>query len=133
MLSRPFIRWIAIALVAFWLPLSVMAQMSATHSLLQRMGTVNHPAFDASQAEALQAQGVVVVDAATFWQSVDGYGDGCESAALCALASLSLGSAGRVSTPIVHTVDVFVIATISRFHTRSEAPATPPPRASVIA
>jgi hypothetical protein len=130
-MSRTFLRKIALAAALFWLPMSVFAQLCATQSLVMKIGGHDHPALavaQESERSILAAQTpIAVVDAATFWQSVDAYDEGCDKAALCALAS--------IAAPIIASVDVsFEPSSSLAFHvaptfsSRATTPDTPPPR-----
>jgi hypothetical protein len=129
----------ALALALAWLPMSTFAQICATHSMAMKTGGAHHPALPQSVAEfeAAALEGVVsldslgatviVVDAETFWHSVDTYEDNCHSKALCAFA-------GAAVPPLTSSVVAFdselVFDSTQSFFPRSRvsAPATPPPR-----
>jgi hypothetical protein len=90
---------IALGLLLCWLPLSTFAQVCATHSVAVNVGGLQHPAMPQTSAEfhaaALDetlsfeqmAANVVVIDAETFWKTVDEYDDACDATAMCALAA----------------------------------------------
>ena len=133
---RSFRKLVALAALV-WLPMSVFAQVCATHALVSHIGGPHHPALvapeemtaidDAAHAHHAVVAVVAVVDAATFWQSVDEYDTGCNMKSVCAFASMAaLTSAdtdmhfgGDTVTPP---------ARVFAFSTRALTPDTPPPR-----
>ena len=114
--------------------MSVFAQICATHALVSHIGGPQHPALIApeemSVAEAvhsaLQAP-VVVIDAATFWQSVDDYDAGCDAKSMCAFASLSAMMSTTTAPTFARDTPVPMVSAIA-FSTRALTPETPPPR-----
>ena len=133
-MNRALLRKIAFLAALFWLPMSAFAQFCATHSLAMKMGGHNHPAlvtahdvqYDAGIKMADLA--LMVIDASTFWASVDDFEDGCDQQnGLCALAS--------VAAPVSTSTNIDFEASSPRalhtapvFSTRATAPDTPPPR-----
>ena len=130
---RRFRKLIVLAALV-WLPMSVFAQICATHALVSHIGGPQHPALVApeemSAAEAAHAASqppLVVVDAATFWQSVDDYDSGCDMKSMCAFASLSALVSTTTDLTFANDTPVPLISTIA-FSTRALTPDTPPPR-----
>ena len=125
-------RKLVVLAALLWLPMSVFAQICATHTLLSHLGGPQHPALVAPEemgrAEArLAQQTLVVVDAATFWQSVDDYDSGCDMKSICAFASLS--ALVSTTTDLTFARDTPVPQTSEiAFFTRALTPDTPPPR-----
>ena len=130
---RRFRKLVVLAALV-WLPMSVFAQICATHSLVSHIGGPQLPALVApeemSAAEAvhsaLQAP-VVVIDAATFWQSVDDYDSGCDMKSMCALASLSALASTTTDLTFSNDSPIPPRGEIA-FSTRALTPDTPPPR-----
>ncbi len=134
MMNRALLRKIAFLAALFWLPMSAFAQFCATHSLAMKMGGHDHPALVTAhdvQHDAgvkMADPSLMVIDASTFWASVDDFEDGCDQQdGLCALAS--------VAAPVSTTTNIDFEATSPRalhlwsaFSTRAAAPDTPPPR-----
>ena len=128
------LRKVVVLAALVWLPMSVFAQICATHALVSHIGGPQHPALIApeemSAAEAvhsaLQAP-VVVIDAATFWQSVDDYDAGCEAKSMCAFASLSAMMSTTTAPTFARDAPVPMVSAIA-FSTRALTPETPPPR-----
>jgi hypothetical protein len=117
-----------------WLPMSVFAQICATHALLAHMGGPQHPALIApeemSPADAARAQSqppLAVVDAAMFWQSVDDYDSGCDAKSMCAFASMSALISSATDSTFANDTPVPLIRNVA-FSTRALTPDTPPPR-----
>jgi hypothetical protein len=133
---RRFRKLIALAALV-WLPMSVYAQVCATHVLVANIGGPQHPALIAPEemrqighnhGTADVAESVlVVVDAATFWQSVDDYDAGCDMKSVCAFASLAAVVYETSEVVITHDTPVPPVGEIA-FATRSLTPDTPPPR-----
>ncbi len=121
------------ALGLAWLPMSTFAQMCATHSMAMKTGGATHPALPQTDAEIAAFGGgsafsdVVVVDAETFWHSVDSYDEPCQAKAMCTFANAALLSEINVSFALDSTLTIFSGQSVfPRSHER--APATPPPR-----
>ncbi len=117
-----------------WLPMSVFAQICATHAMLSHVGGPQHPALVApeemSVAEVALAQSqplLVVVGAATFWQSVDDYDAGCDMKSMCTFAALSALVSTTMDLTFAHDTPVPLTNAIA-FSTRALTPDTPPPR-----
>ncbi len=130
---RRFRKFVVLAALV-WLPMSVFAQICATHALVSHMVGPQHPALvapgemsGAKAARAALQPPLVVVDAATFWQSVDDYDAGCDMKPMCAFASLS---ALVFTTSDLTFADDTAVPLISKvaFSTRALTPDTPPPR-----
>ena len=118
-----------------WLPMSVFAQICATHALVSHIGSEQHPALialektDVSALELVQSKpAVAAVDEATFWQSADDYDVGCDMKSMCTFASLS--ALVSVTTDVSTFVDGILVPPVreTAFSTRSLTPDTPPPR-----
>ena len=130
---RRFRKLVVLAALV-WLPMSVFAQICATHSLVSHIGGPQLPALVApeemSAAEAvhsaLQAP-VVVIDAATFWQSVYDYDAGCDAKSMCAFASLSAMMSTTTAPTFARDTPVPLVSALA-FSTRALTPETPPPR-----
>lgn len=136
MLSTRFIRIVAIVLGLTWLPITAFAQMCATHSIAMSVGGPQHPAMPHTIEEAHAANfdslapiaKAIVVDAETFWHSVDSFDDGCQSQmAMCALVAVAI----LTSSNATFTIDSMqtMVALPSNFPRSIEhAPESPPPR-----
>jgi hypothetical protein len=127
------LRKIAFLAAIFWLPMSVFAQFCVTHSLAMKIGGHDHPAMvtlndvQAGAVATMADPALTVIDASTFWASVDDYEEGCDQAGMCALAS--------VAAPVSTTTNIDFEASSPRafhatpvFSTRASAPDIPPPR-----
>ena len=130
---RRFRKLVVLAALV-WLPLNVFAQICATHALALQIGGPQHPALIApeemSAAEAANARSQprrVVVDAATFWQSVDDFEPGCDMKTMCAFASLAALMSTTTDLTFGNDAPVPLISTVA-FSTRALPPDTPPPR-----
>ncbi len=123
-------RKLVVLAALVWLPMSVFAQICATHALVAHIGGPQHPALVApeemSAADALQP-GLVVVDAATFWQSVDDYSAGCDMKSMCAFAAMTALTLSPSNLAFANDTPVPLPSEIA-FSTRVLAPVTPPPR-----
>ncbi len=133
-MNRALLRKIAFLAALFWLPMSVFAQFCATHSLAMKIGGHDHPALvtahDVQHGTEMKMadSSLMVIDASTFWASVDDFTDGCDQQdGLCALAS--------IAAPVSATTNIDFEASSPRalhispvFSTRAAAPDTPPPR-----
>jgi hypothetical protein len=135
MFSLRLVRTIALVLGLAWLPMSTFAQICATHSVAMKTGGTHHPAMPQSAAEvhaahldALYADShIVVIDAGTFWHSVDSYDDGCDAKSVCAFASAVAAPLNGSSISIDSAATM--TASLASFPASLErAPATPPPR-----
>lgn len=128
---RRFRKFIILAALV-WLPMTVFAQICATHAFVSHIGGPQHPALVAHEemsSGAAAQSAVAVVDAATFWQSVDDFDAGCDSKSksICALATM---------TALIASTDLLTFANdtaipqmrASAFSTRELSPDTPPPR-----
>ena len=126
---RRFRKLVVLAALV-WLPMSVFAQICATHAMVAHIGGPQHPALVAPEemnpAAAVQSA-LVVVDAATFWQSVDDYDSGCDMKSMCAFASMSALMSSTAGLTFANDTPVPLISAIA-FSTRVLAPTTPPPR-----
>jgi hypothetical protein len=128
------LRKLVVLAALVWLPMTVFAQICATHALLAHVGGPQHPALVApeemSAAEAARTQSqppLAVVDAATFWQSVDDYDSGCDVKSMCAFASMSALVASTTVLTFANDTPVPLMSKIA-FSSRVLAPTTPPPR-----
>jgi hypothetical protein len=136
MFSVRFIRIIALALGLAWLPMSAFAQMCATHSIAMKTGGPSHPGLPQTASEAKAAFGdaafsettfAVVIDAETFWHSVDSYDDGCQAKSMCALSSAAAMPLSS-SALTIDAASILFTPTLSFPGSRERAPETPPPR-----
>ncbi len=128
---RRFRKFVVLAALV-WLPMTVFAQICSTHVLVSHIGGPQHPALIMPQEMAvgeasLNHSALVVVDAATFWQSVDDYDAGCDKKAVCALASMSALTSSGTQLHFSNDALVPLIGEIA-FSTRVPTPDTPPPR-----
>jgi hypothetical protein len=124
-----------VVLAAFvWLPMTVFAQICATHALLAHMGGPQHPALVApeemSVADAARTASepvLAVVDAVTFWQSVDDYDTGCDVKSICAFGSMAALVSSATDLTFSNDTALPLAGRIA-FSTRAQSPDTPPPR-----
>jgi hypothetical protein len=130
---RRFRKLVVLAALV-WLPMSVFAQICATHALVSHIGGPQHPALIApeemSVAEAAHAAShrhLVVVDAATFWQSVDDYDSGCDIKSMCAFASMAVLVTTTADLKFAKDTPIPYLREIA-FSTHVLTPDTPPPR-----
>ena len=128
---RRFRKLVVLAALV-WLPMTVFAQICATHAVVTRIGGSQNPASvaleDMGRVDSKRAQpALAVVDAATLWQPVDDYDSGCAMKAMCAFASMS---ALVSSSHDVHVTDDVLVPLAGEigFSTRELSPDTPPPR-----
>ena len=128
---RRFRKLVVLAALV-WLPMTVFAQICATHVVVTRIGGSQNPASvapeDMGRVDSGLAQpALAVVDAATLWQPVDDYDSGCAMKAMCAFASMS---ALVSSSHDVHVSDDVLVPLAGEigFSTRELSPDTPPPR-----
>lgn len=131
---RRFHKFVVLA-VLVWLPMSVFAQICATHAVVSQIGGPQHPALivpeesNYSARESFQLEPpLAAVNAANFWQSVDDYDAGCDMKSMCAFASLSALAYTTTHAPFIDGT-VAPSAIEIAFSTRSLTPVTPPPRA----
>ncbi len=126
---RRFRKLVVLAALV-WLPMSVFAQICATHALVSHIGGPQHPALPApeemSPADAAQSA-LAVVDAATFWQSVDDYDSGCDAKSMCAFAAMTALMPFTNDLSFANGTPVPGMREIA-FSTRALTPDTPPPR-----
>ena len=124
-----------VVLAAFvWLPMTVFSQICATHAFVSHLGGPLHPALIApeemSVAKAVHAAlqpPKTVVDAATFWQSLDDFESGCDMKSMCAFASFAALMSTTSDVTFTNDTPIPLISAIA-FSTRALTPATPPPR-----
>jgi hypothetical protein len=128
-----------IALVALiWLPMTVFAQVCATQAMIAAIGGMDHPGLvqpgDSPQhlghtPETADASAVtVVVDAQTFWRSVDAFESGCESESVCTFAGFAaVASSLPAGIAFSNSSDEYAGASPA-LSSRSLTPDTPPPR-----
>ena len=136
-MTRRLIRILALALALAWVPMSAFAQMCATHSVAIKTGGMTHPAMPQTVEEfaAVGLDGVefadgvtaVVIDAQTFWHSVDTFDDGCEAKALCAFTYAATTSRDTDAAQF-DAASPHLMAPNAEFSSRNPAPDTPPPR-----
>lgn len=137
----------AAALAALvWLPMSVFAQVCATHALVANIGGSQHPEpviqedinfFRADQTgHVVDSSGsplatsmppLAVVDAAVSCRTVDDHESGCDMMSVCAFASLAVLVTQTPDTRFVRDTRLPSIGEIA-FSSRSNAPDVPPPR-----
>lgn len=130
---RRFRTFVVLAALV-WLPMSMFAQICATHALVSQIGGPQHPALVAleemSVVDVAKAQSqlpLAVVDAATFWQSVDDYDAGCDMKSMCALAALFALASTTTDLTITNDSPIPPKGEIA-FSTRALTPDIPPPR-----
>lgn len=143
------LRRVAVLAALVWLPMSVFAQVCATHALVAGIGGPHHPGlitpeemsyFHAGQAnhagnsDNLSASStdtrtppLAVVDAAMFWQSVDDYEPDCDMKSICTFASLAALVTETQDVKIVRNTPLPLVGEIM-FSSHSLTPDTPPPR-----
>ena len=128
---RRFRKLVVLAALV-WLPMTVFAQICATHAVVTHIGGSQNPALvapeDMGRVDSGLAQpALAVVDAATLWQAADDYDSGCDMKAMCAFASMS---ALVSSSHDVHVTDDLLVPLAGEiaFSTRELSPDTPPPR-----
>jgi hypothetical protein len=136
-MNRVFLRKFALLAAFFWLPMSVFAQFCATHSLAMKIGGHDHPALVTAYDKVNDAQhgavmtvldaAVMVIDASTFWASVDDYDDSCDQTGICALAAIA-APISTITSVNFETASPRVVNAMHIFTTRATAPDTPPPR-----
>ncbi len=136
-MTHRFIRLLALVLALAWVPMSAFAQMCATHSVAIKTGGMTHPAMPQTVEElaAVGLEGVefaegvvpVVIDAETFWHSVDTFDDGCQAKALCAFTYAATSSRAH-DAPQFDVSSPRLAAANAEFSSRNPAPDTPPPR-----
>jgi len=130
---RRFHKFVVLAALV-WLPMSVFAQICATHATVSRIGGLQHSALiapaesNAYAPEAAQSRlSVTVADAANFWQSVDDYDSGCDMKSMCAFASLAALASTTIDLMFADDPSVLSVREFA-FSTRALTPDTPPPR-----
>jgi hypothetical protein len=126
---RRFRKLVVLAALV-WLPMTVFAQICATHSMVSHIGGPQHPALVApeemSPGHAVQPA-LAVVDAGTFWQSVDDYDAGCDAKSICAFASMAVLVSSTTHLTFANDALNPPPNRIA-FSTRELSPDTPPPR-----
>lgn len=125
-------RKIIVLAALVWLPMSVFAQICATHALVAHIGGPQDRALVVPQemsSDAATESAIATVDAATFWQSVDDFDTGCDSNAksACALATMTALIASTRALTFANEMAIQQML-ISAFSTRELCPDTPPPR-----
>jgi hypothetical protein len=135
-MNRRLVRILALVLGLAWLPMSAFAQMCATHSVAMKTGGPSHPAMPQTVSEVRAAFGeaategnklAVVIDAETFWHSVDNYDDGCQAKSMCALAGAAMMPLSSLSLTI-NSISVLLVPQLNFPRSHERAPETPPPR-----
>ncbi len=131
-----------IALVALiWLPMTVFAQVCVTQVVIAAIGGMDHPGLaqpgdmsqhlgDTTATTAAASTDVVtiVVDAETFWRSVETFDNGCDMQSVCAFAGFAVLTSS-LPQGVAFSSQHNAYASISpAFATRSLIPDTPPPR-----
>ena len=130
-----------VALVALiWLPMTVFAQVCATQVVVAAIGGLDHPGLvhpgDSPQhlGHTMAAQPpfaevvTIVVDAETFWRSVDTFDGGCDMQFVCAFAGFAVVTSSSPSDIVFDNSDNAYASANLAFATRSLTPDTPPPR-----
>lgn len=128
-----------IALVALiWLPMTVFAQVCATQMVVAAIGGMDHPGLvqpgDSPQhlGHTTAASGsevvTIVVDAETFWRSVDAFDDGCDMQFVCAFAGFAVLTSSPPVGVAFSSADNEYASASPAFATRALIPDTPPPR-----
>lgn len=132
------LRKLLVLVALVWLPLSVYAQVCTTQVAVMAIGGADHPGMpqpgDHEFVSATHHGGhadaavVVVVDADTFWRTIDSMDSACDMKALCAFAGLAAITANidPVAPPTPETCNVLPVD--ARFVSRDAAADTPPPR-----
>ena len=130
---RRFHKLVVLAALV-WLPMSVFAQICATHATLSRIDGVQHAAliaateFSNTQLPSVQSRPPLAVgDAASFCQPVVDYDAGCDMKSMCAFASLAALVATNTDMTFADDALVLSVHEIA-FSTRALTPDTPPPR-----
>ena len=127
-----------IALAALiWLPMTVFAQVCATQMLIAAIGGMDHPGLvqpgdsrtHLGHTMAADAQVVaIVVDADTFWRSVDTFDSGCDMRSVCTFAGFAVVTSSLPAGMVFSSSNNNYVSTSPAFTTRSQTPDTPPPR-----
>ncbi len=128
-----------IALVALiWLPMTVFVQVCATQAVVAAIGGMDHPGLvqpgdspqHAGHTTAVEGADVVtiVVDAETFWRSVDAFDTGCDMQSVCAFAALAVVTSSSPAGLAFSNACIEYPCANPTFATRSLIPDTPPPR-----
>ena len=130
---RRFRKFVVLAALV-WLPMSVFAQICATHAIVAQIGGPQHPALIAPEemsaaevAPTVSHPHRVVVDAATFWQSVDDFEPGCDMQSTCAFAAMTALMTSS-SDPVFNHDEFVALTRDVTFSTHVLTPDTPPPR-----
>jgi hypothetical protein len=126
-------RHLLVLVALVWLPLNVYAQVCTTHVAVAAIGGAQHPGMPQPgdhefAAVASSAATVVVVDADTFWRTIDQVDSACDMKALCAFAALAAVAAGPIEPLHPPQVAQAVALTDSAFRSRATSPDLPPPR-----
>jgi len=127
-------RRLLVLVACIWLPLGVYAQVCTTAMQAAAIGGSHHPGLpQPGEADfAAMTHGghaaVVVVDADTFWRTLDSMDCSSDMKALCAFASLAAITADIVPAPPVPAPASVALPADASFATRDAAPDTPPPR-----
>jgi hypothetical protein len=125
-----------LALVALvWLPLSVYAQVCTTQMAVMAIGGMHHPGLPQPGDHGISplpsdrdSAVTVVVDAETFWRTVDSMDSACDMKALCAFAGLAAltSSVDSLAPPL--QIAEMAVPVDNRFTSLITQPDTPPPR-----
>ncbi len=133
---RRFRKLIALAAL-IWLPMTVFAQVCATQAVIDAMGGTEHPglvqpgdcAHHAGDSPAAHNVVVnIVVDAETFWRSVDSFDSGCDMQSLCTLAGLAVVTSSIAANAAFSSANAGFASASPVFASHSLTPDTPPPR-----
>lgn len=142
------VRLIAVLVALVWLPMSVFAQVCATHAFVVGIGGLQHSGLDApddmnslhasraGHPDSLSVSLVAVdvgmpalaaADTAMSCQTVDGYESGCDMKSICTFASLAVLVTETQAATIVHDTSLPPIGEMT-FSSLSHVPDIPPPR-----
>jgi hypothetical protein len=147
-MNRTLVRSVAFLAALFWLPVSVFAQMCATESLAMKLAGHGQAVAISAERDVAQSDLLVALNknsavhselatsatqAASVATVADGEllndsHDGCEMAAVCALASLAVPVADDHSVLAFAVLPESVFHVPSAFTSRATSPDTPPPR-----
>jgi hypothetical protein len=123
--------WLA-AIAILWFATSTHALARSTMMMMSNLGDANHPALVATseldaQVNGANSDNMIVIDAATFWASVDEYDGGNECKAFC--ASISVAVIAQTSLlNFVASPGALPSRNTSEPHSFIPAIDTPPPR-----
>ena len=137
---RRFRKLIALAAL-IWLPMTVFAQVCATQAMMAATGGMHHPALvqigdsPSHLGHSMVAHTVanadavaIVVDAETFWHSVDTFDAGCDMQSVCAFAGFAVVTSTAPADLLFSHADSAYASAALLFASRALTPDTPPPR-----